>query len=409
MRKILLATTAIVGFAFAGAAQAAAPAPVTVNVGGDIDVLAGLYHEAARTAPGPDRANHDFETLYGLNFDINGKGTGFEYGGKLTLDNNPDISNAFTGNGNSVQVDQAYIFLSGGFGKVQLGDSRGATDLSITAPTVGEGQVTGRYIDFLDTTTYAKNFVVGVDGTDHGTNVTYYTPKVGNDMHKVQAAVTYEPNFYSYGANVTTIKNSTFGNLTQGNGASSPYNDVFKGAIAYTGSFNPVTLGLSANVITGSSGVTTGFGSPTWIWDAPVGKVKDFTSWEIGAKAAAEGFTLGATYTDLGRYDTVVSQNKDQHTYTAGLKYEFNKASVGISYLGGEGYSNLLNSSASGYASTSQGVNYVKDFNSYGIGGSYAWTSGLTTNLDGVLFDQKTDAGVKNDGYVLLVSQKLAF
>jgi hypothetical protein len=53
--------------------------------------------------------------------------------------------------------------------------------------------------------------------------------------------------------------------------------------------------------------------------------------------------------------------------------------------------------------------NYVKDFDSYGLGGTYTWAPGLTTNLDGVMFDQEMETGVKNDGYVLLVSQKLAF
>ena len=48
MRKILLATTALVGFAVAGAAQAAAPAstsPINVTVGGSVDFLAGAFHE----------------------------------------------------------------------------------------------------------------------------------------------------------------------------------------------------------------------------------------------------------------------------------------------------------------------------------------------------------------------------
>ncbi len=414
MRKLLLATTAILGFAVAGAAQAATTpttSPITVNVGGTVDVLAGLYHEAARTTTA-QRANHDFETLYGLNFDINGKaGNGLEYGGKLTLDNNPDISNAFAGNGNSVQVDQAYIFLSSAFGKVQLGDSHGATDLALLAPVVGEGQVYGRYIDFLDTTKFAKNFVAGVDVTDHSTNITYFTPKVGNDTNKVQAAFSYVPNFYNYGATVATMQN---GPGTASNGLS-PYKDVVKGALAYTGTFHPVTVGASAQIISGSSGVKTAAAgsNPTWILEAPAGgNVKDFTAWGLGAQAAAEGFTLGGSYLDQGHYNTIATQTKSQHVESAALKYEFNKVAVGVSYLGGEGYSNLLDSTAAGMgstAATSKSFNYVKDFTSYGVGGAYTWAPGLTSNLDGVSFQQKTDTGAKNDGYVLLVSQKLAF
>ena len=423
MRKLLLATTAILGFVAAGAAHAApAPstAPVTVNVGGDVDVLAGLFHEAARNVAPTQRANHDFETLYGLNFDVNGKaGNGLEYGGKLTLDNNPDISNAFAGNGNSVQVDQAYIFLSSAFGKLQLGDSHGATDLALLAPVVGEGQVYGRYIDFLDTTAFAKNFVAGVDVTDHSTNITYYTPKVGNDTNKVQAAFSYVPNFYNNGAYVATTQNGT-GPLGIGSSnVNSPYKDVVKGALAYTGTFHPVTVGASAQIISGSSGVKTAApvtvagasvsSDPTWMLNAPVGNVQDFTAWGLGAQAAAEGFTLGGSYLDQGHYDTVATQTKSQHVESAALKYEFNKVAVGVSYLGGEGYSNLLSSTAAGSTAVARNVNYVKDFSSYGVGGAYTWAPGLTSNVDGVSFQQKTDAGAKNDGYVLLVSQKLAF
>jgi len=107
MRKILLASTALVGFAVAGAAQAAT-APLTVTIGGDVDAVAGAFHESkASTYDGQTtakRAGDDFETLYSLNFGVAGKtGNGVEYGGHLVLDNNPDISNAFTGAGKEIK------------------------------------------------------------------------------------------------------------------------------------------------------------------------------------------------------------------------------------------------------------------------------------------------------------------
>jgi len=409
MRKVLLATTAIIGFAVAGAAQAAtapgATSPITVNVGGDVDFLAGAFHasDASNDTSGLHRANDAFETLYSLNFDINGKaGNGLQYGGKLTMDNNPDISNAFGGNANNVQFDQAYIFLSGAFGKVDLGNSHGATDLALLAPVVGEGQVYGRYIDFLSTTSYAKNFVAGVDVTDHSSNITYFTPKVGNEQNKVQVGVSFVPNFYDYGSNTILYKGSSGANS---NGLS-PYQNVVKGAAAYTGTFNPVTVGASADIITGSANNVLS-NNQTWLLNATTGKkVRDFTSLGFGAQAAAEGFTLGGNYLDQGHYDTILGQTKKQQEYGAGLKYEFNKVGVGVSYLGGEGYSNLLSMTTPG---TGSGFNYVKDFASYGLGGTYTWAPGLTSNLDGVMFSQKTDSDTKNDGYVLLVSQKLAF
>jgi hypothetical protein len=271
-----------------------------------------------------------------------------------------------------------------------LGDMRGATDLALTAPVVGEGQVYGRYIDFVDTDTLAKP-AVALDATDHGTNITYFTPKVGNDMNKVQAAVTFEPKFYDYGSNVVKYDHSF-------SWAGSPYKNVIKGALAYTGSFKPVTVGLSADILSGVSDVGSG-----------TSKYRDFTAWGVGAQAGLQGFTLGANYLDLGHSNTFGAQSKAQHQVGAGLKYEIDKIGVGVSYLGGVGYDNFL-SLPSGHANNA-GVNqdYVKDFNSYGIGGTYAWAPGLTTNADAVLFDQESQSRVKNDGYVLLISQKLAF
>jgi hypothetical protein len=415
MRKILLATTALVGFAVAGAAQAAT-SPLTVTVGGDVDFVAGAFHSSEASAPRTDSSNGSFETLYDLNFGVAGKaGNGLEYGGTLSLNNNPDISNYFRGNSNGIEVTTADLFLSGAFGKVQLGDSQGATDLAVGTPTVGEGQVNGRYIDFLNTLTFAKTFVTGIDGTDHSTNITYYTPKVGNDTNKVQAGVTFAPNFYNYGSNSVQFENNnglsrTIGGTTYtytgGTDQLSPYKDVIKGALNYTGTFKPVTLGVSGTIISGTadaSGSNLG-----WLATAPGGKDRDFTAYGIGATAAAEGFTLGGNYTDLGNYDTVGAQNKDQQQYGAGLKYEFSKVAVGVSYLGGEGYDNTLLLPV-GKTGAGSSYNYVKDFDSYGLGGAYTWAPGLTTNADAVLFDQKTESDVKNDGYVLLISQKLAF
>ena len=87
--------------------------------------------------------------------------------------------------------------------------------------------------------------------------------------------------------------------------------------------------------------------------------------------------------------------------FTAGAKYEFSKFAVGASYLNGRGYSPVL--------IVEQPTDRVKALNAYSIGGAYTWCPGLTTNVDGVLFEEKIQGPVSNDGYVLLVSQKLAF
>ncbi len=410
MRKILLATTALVGFAVAGAAQAAT-SPLEVTIGGSTDVVAGAFHQSKASTVainGFKQNSDDFETLYELNFGVTGKMGNVQYGGKLSLNNYHDIANLFgASNRESLYVTDANIFLSSTYGKLVLGDSRGATDLLLRAPSVGEGQANGRYIDFLDTYAFAKNFVTNIDGVDHSTNITYFTPKVGNDIHKVQAGVTFAPQFYDFGADTVKYKNNGTATTPSSINQVSPYKNVIKGAAAYTGTFKPVTVGISAGVLTGNAYNTLSAGQ-SWIGNAPAGKVRDFTAFDVGANIAAEGFTVGGSYTDLGHYNTVGAQNRSQHLFQAGVKYEFSKIGVAFNYLGGEAYDNILSLPA-GKAGAGRDQNYVRDFGAYGLGGAYTWAPGLTTNVDGVMYNQKTQSNVKNDGYVLLVSQKLAF
>jgi len=367
MRKILLATTALIGFAAAGAAQAAT-APLNVTVGGSVEFAAGAFHES-RASGATNSSSGDFETIYSLAFGVEGKAAnGITYGGNLVLDNDINQNTlSYDEPSNGVRVTKASVFMSGAYGKLQLGDARGATDLAVVAPNLGGI----RYIDFLSNK-YVKELVGYIDRIDHSTNVTYYTPKFGNDAHKVQAAVTYTPNYARFGSDVQ---------LTKSNG----YRNVVKGALAYTGNFKPVAVKASADIISGVIHSSS---------------YRDFTAWDVGAEAAYSGFTLGANYSNLGRYLTIIGQNKEQQTFGAGLTYQFCCAlSAGINYLGGEGYSTLMG----GWGG------YVKEFNNYSFASTYTWAPGLTTTGNVVLFDEKAATGVKNDGYVLLISQKLAF
>jgi hypothetical protein len=147
---------------------------------------------------------------------------------------------------------------------------------------------------------------------------------------------------------------------------------------------------------------------------APTGGFQDYTSYGIGAQLGTSylaGFTIGGSYQDLGRYGTVHGQNKSQDVYTVGAKYEFDKVAVGASYLTSSQYDNLLATSVLATpAVTRTNTNYVSSYNAEGIGATYTWFPGLTTNGDAVLFQQGvSNQADTNNGYVLLVSQRLAF
>lgn len=429
MRKLLLATTALVGsVALAGAANAApAPtSPITLNVGGYVDFVAGFFHEAQGTmtpTAGVDleRTDRDFESEFKINFDAMGKAAnGMQYGANISLWNGPEATNLWQGGNNGVTLASAYVWMSGAFGKVLLGDAHGATDLFVYAPTVGAGQIDGRYMDFVSPLTLARFYASGIDNTEHSTGITYYTPKVGNDNHKVQMGITYEPNMYDYGSNVIKfdLASANFGN----DRVVSPYQDVVKVAGAYTGNFNPVNFAFSAQLLTGSSSggdlntFTLGSSAPALVAaTAQGGKAMDFVAWGLGTQVGFAGFTLGGSYNNMGHYMATHGQNKTQEVWTLGGKYEFDKVAVGASWLNGNGYNNLFATAANGGAggAPAQNVtqtNYVSSYNAYSAGASYTWFPGLTSAVDGTLFSQDVrDQRDHNDGYVFLISQKMTF
>ncbi|MCL2474044.1 MAG: porin [Alphaproteobacteria bacterium] len=402
MKKLLLATTALVGFAFAGGAQAnvGAASPLKVTLGGDIEVVGATFREKIKADGYFKYSDYDFATFYSLNVGVTGKGAGFTYGGELVLDNEAEAAFEFgprhvsyENEGNGIKVSKAIVFLEGNFGRVQAGDAQGATDLAVKAPSVGMGQTIdgGRYVDFLGASDndlgFPKLFVYGIDGRNNATNITYYTPKFGNEQHKVQAGITYAPKFWSYGADIAHKDNT--------------YRNVIKGAVAYDGNIDFVALNASAHVITGSAGDNVRYGFHDNLR-------KSFLAWGLGANASAYGVTIGATYEDLGHFGTPQDHRGGQHKITAGIKYEQDKFGVAFNYTTGKAFNfreNVFSERAR-----------LKGFNAYGLGGTYKWAPGLTTNADLVFYDGKSGSstdtsytGSKGDGYVFMLSQKLAF
>lgn len=397
MRKLLLATTALAGIAaFAPTVQAQTKdSPLDVNVGGYVDFRAGYFTESDDIkSTGTDRRNHDFETEFKLNVDVTGKAArGVEYGGRVSLWNGTTASG--TAGSTAVKTADAYVYLAGAYGKVIAGDHNGASDLFVYAPTVGLGQVDGQYTNFTDPTTLAGFMPSYIEnGTDFSTKVTYMTPQVGNDDHKVQLAVSYAPNSFDAGQNVVKYSGVSTG---------PQYRNYVKAAGQYQGNFAPVNVVLSADLVSGNGENSSITGATT----------DDFVSWGIGGQASYAGFTAGGSYVDAGSFGTVTNtsnalhQSKDQYAWSAGLKYELDKYAAAFNYLNGRGYFNTFTGAA---APTATNSNYVSYFNAYGVGGTYTWFPGMATQADFVHFYQKRpDVDSRNAGNVFVLSQKLTF
>lgn len=376
MRKILLASTALV--AFAGAAQAA-ESPIQVTLGGSVDFRAAMFHESEKVmATGETgRRSGDFQSVYELTIAATGKAAGgIEYGALINLDNDQTRT---ANDQYGITTDMAYVWMSGAFGKVLMGDEHGASNLFVTAPSVGQGQLGGSYTNFTDGTTLARFQPTYISTTEDTTKVTYFTPKVGNADHKVQVGVSYA---------IESAQGTAASYYDDATG----YENQIEAAAQYTGNFNPVSVSVSPMMAVGEgegTKSTTNFS-------------RDYTVWGLGADAKYAGFTLGTSYVDAGHMSTAPGQEEDQNVWTVGLKYGFDKVELAASYMDGEGYYNGL----AGVVDS----DYVKSFDAFGLGATYTWFPGLTTAADAVFFDQeRKDATSDNDGHVLMLSQKMSF
>lgn len=393
MRKILLATTALVGFAaFAPTAQAQTKdSPLNVNIGGYVDFRAGLIAGSNDAFPTTDMRSHGFLTEYKINMDIDGKAAkGIEYGGRISLTNAATFS-GFSG-GADTKTAEAYVYLAGAYGKAVLGDHNGASDLFVYAPTVGLGQVDGQYTNFIDLNTVGAFMPSYIEnGSDYSTKITYMTPKVGNDKHKVQLGVSYGPSNGFQGQQVAVYDSP------------SSYRNNLEAGFQYQGEFSPVSVVFSGYLQSGVGGdVNSTFFS----------HARDYIAWGVGTQLAYAGFTFGGSYVDAGSYNTFetsagLNQDKEQNVWTLGAKYEQNKYAVAVNYMRAKGYRPSLSSGGSG---TAADQDYVKSFNAYSVGGTYTWFPGMATQLDYVFFNQKRDDTTsKAAGSVVVVSQKLTF
>lgn len=141
MKKVLLATTALIA---ATAFAAPAKADLEVTVGGFTAFQAAMMDNDTA-----NNSNADFqsEAQIAVHADATAD-NGLQYGAKILLNaSTSDGTSAVAAeNGNS---DEVGIYLAGSWGRVELGDDDGASDLVVTAPTVGIGQINGSYDDFV--------------------------------------------------------------------------------------------------------------------------------------------------------------------------------------------------------------------------------------------------------------------
>jgi len=398
MKKLLLGTTALIGAASIASAAAAQQSPLTVTLGGYLQFDAAHVSEDRDQ----DQRSNDFRTSTEVH--VKAEGTtdnGLTYGAVIEL----EADNDSTDNG-----DENFIYVSGGWGKFELGDNDGvaAVDgLSITAPGgFGLGGVVAdeeSYRDFIQNfptagtgaTDTESGEVVGIlttlfesPNSGNATKITYYSP-VWNGF---QVGASYAPGQFS-GVNVNRSQN--------GVAAADVFDTEFDSAIELAARYmydfgNDVGLGLSLTHTRADSLELAG--ADTY---------EDLRSWAFGANVTWGGFTVGGSYVDAGdsfQLKTLAAGDVEDTTgYTLGAQYETGPFVFGINYLNSE------TEDGNAAASTDEA-----EYTAISLGGTYAAAPGWVAYAEYTDFefegdDTTTAATNSNDGSVFILGTRVSF
>jgi outer membrane protein OmpU len=406
MRKILLASSALVGVAMLAAPAFAGD--LTVKLSGYDDAMLGFNDHtgtADAASGGADVKSNDvgMENLFDINVSVEGKGSNnLDYGAMISLWNGPSYTNGWgTIGGTAVTDQQAYVWMSNNWGKLMMGDAHGASDLFVYAPTVGSNQIDGYYQQFMNLARDWRALPTFIDNNESSTRITYYTPKVSG----FQAGISYAPDLYTQGmTNSSTLATATAT-------LSNIYDNQVEAAIGWGGSYdkwNFKVTGLATTAEANNDALLGGAGGPQL--------QQDYLSLGLGGQVNFAGFTVGASYTNGGHYDEAQGQDKPQDMWTLGAKYDWNKASFAINLEDGEGY-NLAWAGAAPSATLGESktgdttdMDYMRNYDAIGFGATYTWFPGLVSGVDVVFFNQSGEYSNEGDsGAVAILSQRINF
>ena len=337
--KTLAVTTALSAVALLSAQAAVAAEKPKLKFGGYQEVYFGAGDVTAGTANSgtPTYKGSKFEdgqfgiVTYGeLKFSATGKtDSGMKWGAVYELALDDAQSNGKAG------ADEAGIYMSGSWGKLEIGNNDGAADKmqidgGLELNTIGSN-VIGAFFK-----TRGSNSLRGEDGINVGENsdetkLTYYTPRVSG----FQAGVSYGPNAGAKGTNADIDGNGKgqgfweAGVTYKGKTASMKYEVAAVATHIYDGDddFGGDGWGIGGTIESGAFSASAGY-SENSDWRK---NNSDQTAWSVGAGYNGGAWTAALVYVD-SELDVDNSTNED----------EFNSLSLQLGYNLGGGLTTAL-------------------------------------------------------------------
>jgi opacity protein-like surface antigen len=362
MKKILLCTTALVGFASSAlAADMTSDSGMQVTIGGNSKFEAGYIkrdkdHKNKFTYS-PNQSSSAFMTSNKANIKAEGKNDMMTYGAVVRLQTVANMSNGMSDSG----MDRSHIFMQTDAGAVQMGTNFAASKLmSVDAGTIASatGGVTGDYETFVDAREdylFASSLIVlnndtltnRIDGrVESAQKITYLSPRISG----VQLGMSFAPDLENNGGdNVTRDNNQRYLSLPVA------AKNLFSVALNYKNNFDDVNVTFSAagdfakannnstNEFTTKGELTTVKGlNRNDVKTYSVGTVVEYQGFSAALSYANDGKSLapkeGTTYTTTtdGKDTTITATKFKSSWMTAGLGYKNGPMSTSLTYLSGE-------------------------------------------------------------------------
>ena len=263
MRKVLFGAAALVaaGMLAAGAQAQQDPQPVSVSLSG--------FFNSGFAAVSQDLDANDRGHAFRQDSEIH-------FSGSTTLDNGLTVGVRVELEGeqdNGDQIDEAFIWISGTFGRIVVGEDDSASGVMGIYPASAGHSTFGVIFPIAQ---LAKgggvgqhgNFALGTDADDE--KIAWYSPRVGG----LAIGASYTPN-------------------SAGDGDDGPTKDNDEGEFS-----QHVGLGLNWAGGLGDSAVSVGFGYNQAQLEAPKGAVvSDRSDWAAGASVSMMGVTVSGNYT----------------------------------------------------------------------------------------------------------------
>lgn len=375
MKKILLATSALIGATalFAGAANAAETPKITL--GGFSNFQAGV--ESGNDLKTAGMRSGAFRTDNVVTLRVAGKsdmGLGYGAGIDLSADTSVNGNNA----SNAVNAERTYVYVDGKWGKLQGGSDLGVTKtMKVDASSIARatGGIDGDFTFFSTANSasviatpdlmldYGSTTNLGDESLQARNKISYYTPRFSG----FQAGVSYLPDTASQGQLVARTGGDA--------------KNVVLGAINYEGKFRNVGVNLGA---TGEYGT------------AVTNTDNNLRTYQLGAKFDYMGFSLAGSYGNLGDSLNAKATDSDSanHFWTVGAAYETGPFGASVTYLDSKRDAGTTHN----------------DFSNVSVGVDYKLAAGLTPYAEINFIDNNpTGTADDNKSTVFLAGTQLAF